>query len=231
MNSHIKQVVIGDKTKFELTINHPSEGPKGNKKRKRERRFFDTFDEAEEAQAKVEKQYARGGVIWGGLKAHEQAAVMLAIAKAQALGTNVLACVDYFEANSGSAKNRTLTLLEMVNLTIQTKTTSRRRTRYVDQLKYTLERFARGRETLPLNKVTPAVITKFLNSQKGRGGGPAAGDTLLGVITRLRTMFSLATRNDFYLDARANPMNHIETPYIDSKVPVILTPEQASNLL
>lgn len=227
MKSHIREFTVKGTTKFELSINHPAVGGV----RKRERLWFNTRKEAETAQESVELQYAQGGVIWGRLKPHEQADIMVCMEELRQLGTTVRGATEFYKANSGSTKHRTMTLIEMVNLTIQTKTTSRRRTRYVNQLKYTLERFARGRQQMPLSQVTPAMITDFLASQKGRGGGMASGDTILGVITRLRTMFSLACKGNTYLEAGANPMIHVELPYIDSKVPVILTPEDAGKLL
>jgi len=228
MKSHIIETKRRGKPGFELVINHP---PKGGV-RKRERLWFKTRAEAESVEESTKFQYREHGVIWSRLKPYEQVDIMVCAAELRNLGTTIRGATEFYKANSGAAKHRTITLREMITITMQTKTTSNRRPRYLASLKSVLDRFARGRDSMPLHQVTPAMITDFLANQKGPGGkGQAQGSTLLGVIARLQAMFTLACKNNTYLEAGANPMNHVEMPYVDAKTPVILAPDQAEKLL
>ena len=114
-----------------------------------------------------------------------------------------------------------MTIAQAVAALVAAKTSGNRRPVYVKNLKYYLDRFALGRESVPLAGVTSADIEKWLEQF------PVAGSRQTW-LTRISTLFSFAVRRE-WIDK--NPCSKIERVTVDKLPPQILSPGQSQLLL
>ncbi|MDD5139382.1 MAG: hypothetical protein PHY43_03860 [Verrucomicrobiales bacterium] len=104
---------------------------------------------------------------------------------------------------------------------LSSKRAANRRPDYIKSLLHYIDRFAAGREHLPLSSITTADVEAWLSQFP-------VPDSRKTWLTRISTLFSFAVRRDYL---PANPCDKIERVTIDRKPPIIFTPDQSRELL
>jgi len=118
---------------------------------------------------------------------------------------------------STSAKTLAAAIAECVAV----KESTRRRPRYVVELKHALQQFARGQEDRHVEEIGPADINDWLSEA-------STDSTRMTRLSRLSTFFGFC-RHRGYVDT--NPTDRIDRIRIDRPPPAILSPAQVAALM
>jgi integrase/recombinase XerD len=113
-------------------------------------------------------------------------------------------------------------LVKAIEETIHIKRDSGRRPTYVNTLRQYLNQFAKGRENVPVNRITEREIQKWFADRNEK---PVTRAANLG---RLSALFGVCWRRGYIAE---NPIHKIEKPYVDRRAPSILTLRQCAKLL
>lgn len=220
MKTHILPIIDRGKQKFVLDIRHPGG--------KRQRHIHPTRKSAEIEQESLKTQIAISGEVWTSLNAREQSEVLFAVHEAQNMGASVREVVEFYKAHR-SKNHRAVPLLQVVNETIQAARNKQCRPRYVDALHKFLNRFARGREQMPITRVGLSEVENWLGAQTGRDG-KAAPATIMGLRSKLCALFAEAVRQR-YIEEFDNPMRRVICPKLNHGTPAFFRPKEAHDLL
>lgn len=128
----------------------------------------------------------------------------------------------YMQQQSQKAQKERITLGEAITRTLAAKKLANRRKRYLDNLKFFLNFFAKGREQIALDSISPEAIEKWLAEKK------YTANTMRGCLGRLGSLFGYATRRGWI---QHNPMTRIDRPTMEQRAPKILTVEESETLL
>lgn len=221
MRTHISRIEVKGVEKFVLDIRH-SDG-------RRQRHTHDTRRAAEIEQESLQTQIAISGEVWTSLNAREQAEVLFAIREVQEMGVSVREVVESYKAHR-SRKHRAIPLGQVVLETLQTARNQNCRERYTDTLALVLNRFAKGREQMPITRIL-SEVENFLGAQTGKNGqGKAAPSTIIGLRSKLCALFAEAVRRE-YIDEMANPMRRVLCPKFDPPAQPFFKPNEFHDLL
>jgi site-specific recombinase XerD len=113
-------------------------------------------------------------------------------------------------------------LAAIIKELVAAKSVANRRPRYVKGLRQYLTLFAKGRETMPLAAISVTEIESWFAT---RAEAPSTRASNLG---RLSALFSFAVRRGYLME---NPVDRIETVFLEAKPPRILTPAEARRML
>ncbi len=116
----------------------------------------------------------------------------------------------------------TLSLVELINEFLITKTRSGRSDRYLRALRNSLKKFSYGRSQTPVNAITLAEVETWLHSSQWEP------KTQHGYLGDVRTLFNFALRRGYLLK---NPALGVELPEIVRAAATIHTPELAAAVL
>lgn len=128
----------------------------------------------------------------------------------------------WMQQQSQKAQRERVTLGEAITRTLAAKKLANRRKRYLDNLKFFLNFFAKGREQIALESISPESVEKWF-SEKGY-----TPNTMRGCLGRLGSLFGYATRRGWI---QHNPITRLERPTMEQRPPKILTVEEAETLL
>ncbi len=182
----------------------------------RKRQYFTDRNKAEGALKSARAERADLGKAWGLLTAGEKAEVMATLGEIRQSGMTLKQVWQMAQATPASSKSCP-TLGAAITETIEAKERAKRRPGYIDGLQKYLEKFASGRESLPVNQVTLSVIEDWFAA---RNESPSTRRSNLG---RLSALFDLCWRRRYIPE---NPCIRVEPVSIDRKAASILTPKQ-----
>jgi len=189
----------------------------------RRRRFVTTKKEADRIAAGFRDEVAESGRVWMNMSGAERAEMAVVWGEMKEAGVGVRKVWDEWRAGAASkATAKKTTIGALVAEVVASKRAASRRTRYVEELGFCLRRFARGRESMDCAAVTPRMLEDWVN---GLGLSAHSRKTQFG---RLSTLFSFAKRRGYRAD---NPLEAIDMPVVDAKVPRILTVDEAAAVL
>jgi len=189
----------------------------------RRRRFLVTKKEADRVAAEFRDEVAESGRVWMNMTGAERAEMAVVWEEMKQAGVGVRKVWDEWKAGVSASKvTGKKTIGALVAEVLESKRAASRRTRYVEELSFSLRRFSRGRETMDCAAVTPRMIEDWVNKL---GVSAYSRKTQYG---RLSTMFSFAKRRGYRPD---NPLAAIDWPVIEAKVPRILTVDEAAAVL
>lgn len=185
------------------------------------RKFFKTRDEAATfAEAKSIESSQHGAAAFL-LSAEQRLAFMAAEKKLNAVGATIGQAVEFYIANAKARLPRTIAAA--IDEFECAKVAAGRASRYVNQLRYTLDAFAEtvGPESLCHEIGVPKIET-WLNSNG------FAARTRKGYLIDLATFFGFCVKRGY---ATSNPATVVEKIIVPRKPPGILTVEQCADLM
>lgn len=193
----------------------------GERHGKRHRTFHKSEAEAVTARNKAEKEAALAGRWWAMVPEDEKHDAIRVFKAMRDSGLSPSDVWNAYQQGELEVKERR-TLKEAIEETIQAKTESNRRERYVSELRNYLLKFASGRTEMAVSQITAKDIDQWF---AGRGESPTTRKSNLG---RLSSMFGLCVRRGYL---KTNPCEQVEAVIIDQKPPTILTVKQVDRLL
>lgn len=188
---------------------------------KRKRRFFDTKEEALAELEAVELQRKTAGDVWLGLTASERVEAATIIGEAKARGVTLREVWNHFLDSRDSIVKEPLSMGDAVERFLAAKRGALRRPAYLEGLTTTVKAFSRGRERLPVHKVTTEDVEAFVGSM-------SATWSKKGAVKRLGTFFGYCIKKGF---AVSNPIHGLEVIQIERETPEILTVRQAARVM
>ena len=162
-------------------VNDPH-GPDG----KRQRKFFDTREAAEEYVTTRTADTKAFGVHMTTIPATERAALAYQVQRLAALGWTLPAAVDFIEKHGKAAPSKLLGTVADEFLAV--KAASGLRPRYVKTLRASIHRFLVNRRNKLIGDVTPAEIQEYIGSN---GWQPS---TMRSYLVDVRTLFAFAMK-------------------------------------
>lgn len=190
---------------------------------KRVRRWFKTKAMAEVEVDALKEQKRTCGETWVDLAPAVRSDLMLLVDEAKREGITLRQLWEAFRSGKlDAAPLKQRTLRQAIDETIAAKEADKCRDRYVRELGNYLERFAAGRGAVLVNRIGVAEIDGWFDSRKE---APATRSSNLG---RLGAMFDLCWRRGYITE---NPCLKASKPKLDEGAPIILTPNQAKQLL
>jgi len=114
------------------------------------------------------------------------------------------------------------TLAQVIHELLAAKTVANRRPRYLKGLKQYLGAFARGRESALITEIDAGQVEAWFASRRE---APSTRSSNLG---RLSALFAYAHRRGYVTE---NPVDRIETVFLEPKPPKIITPPEARMML
>ena len=190
---------------------------------KRHRRYFTTKADADREARLHRDKPADEDQAWAAIPKSDRLRLMLLVNSAQEAGFDI---ADILAQLKESKENGKLApspgLQAAVDELVAIKGGSNRRQRYTNGLRRALNRFAKGREAMPINAVTTQHVEQFLSRWSKQP------HTQVFQIARLRVLFNWSVRRKYRSD---NPCDGVERPKIDEKPPVIFTVDEARHLM
>lgn len=178
---------------------------------KPKRRFFDSKAEAEAEAKSLREQADKAGSVWLSLSAYERNNLITAYAEAQNRGVDIHKAIL---AASGTAI-KSVSLSTAIDELKASRLNNGRDAGYVNNLGIVLNQFAKGKESLAINKVTLADVESFLDSKSLQ-----YRPTLRG---KLSTLFNFSVRRGYRAD---NPCDRLESIKVVKPPPAVFTVEQ-----
>lgn len=187
----------------------------------RRRRFFRTREQAEADVETAELQRRSAGDVWVGLTPSERLDAAQVIVEARKRGLTLRAVWDRFLALDAEAPAEVITLGDAIDRFLDAKGGNGTRPKYLESLRYSLRKFAAGREATPLHEVGAPGLSAHIDGLGSQWGKRSA-------FRRLSTFWSFARRRGW---VTANPFERVELVRVGDKVPVVLTVRQAARAL
>jgi integrase len=166
--------------------------------------------------ARVRSEFDSVGDSWLALPASERSRLIEAWENAKLNGVDLLSAANEKQPQSITSKGIGVVVGDLC----AAKLAAGRSKEYVNQLRIVLCQFARGRESLPVDRVSLADVESFLNSRS-----LAYRSTLR---SRISTLFKFAMRRGCRSD---NPCARLEPVTYHKPSPQIFTPEQLKTCL
>lgn len=198
-------------------VNEP-QGPDG----KRQRKFFDTREEAERYTRERTKDTKAFGVHFTTIPSNERAAIAYQLQRLNTLGWTLAAAVDFVEKHGKDAFAPEVPLGTVANEFIVSRNAAGLRPRYLKTLRASIHHFLLSRREKPIADVTPAEIQEYISSN---GWLPS---TMRSYLVDVRTLFAFAMKRKYVTE---NPAMAVDLPRVDEKPPGIVTPAQAGAIL
>lgn len=187
----------------------------------RKRRFFDTKAQAKAAIDDSLLERKTAGDVWVGLSSSERLEAAHVLLEAKRRGLTMRQVWDDFLRMSEDVPTEIVTLDKAIAVCCQAKTDANLRPRYVKTLRYGLEKFARGRETMPIHQVTLKTIKEWISAI-------SVVSTKRTASRHIGTLFSFALRQQW---VRENPIKQLEPIRVDQETPEILTVRQSARVI
>lgn len=184
----------------------------GERNGERERRYFLTPKAANDAMRDAKREIELAGRWWATLPIHDKQDYIATIKEMRAEGLDPRDVWKAYKNREFTCHERR-TLSEAITETITAKREANRKKRYVDELEKYLRKFAKDREDLPIERITPADIDKWFAGRK------EASETRRSNLGRLSSLFGLCHRRGYI---PSNPCKAAEAVSEDRKPPVIL---------
>ncbi len=193
-----------------------SNGPGG----KRQRKFFDTREAAEQYIKDRTTDQKEFGVQFVTLPPTERAAIAYQLQRLKDLGWTLPAAVDFVENHGNPAP--VLTLGTVADEFLAAKNAAGLRPRYVKTLRASIHRFLINRQEKLVGEITAREIHEYITSN---GWVPA---TMRSYLVDVRTLFAFAVKRKY---VRENPGLAVDLPKVEENPPGIVTPAQARAIL
>jgi integrase len=191
--------------------------PRGSK---RQRRFFNTKQEALALRQQIEGRIAGSRNLWIALTPKEQDQLLALLVRTREKGISLEDLAEQ-SARVPLGQERK-TLAEAIEATIIAKSSANRRPDYLLGLQQYLHLFARGRENRYIDEITGADIEQWFARRK------EAASTRASNLGRLSALFALAWRRNWVTE---NPCKRVERVTVEQGVPRILSAEEAGRIL
>ena len=182
---------------------------------KRKLAFFNSKAEAEAEASRLRLEVQQTGEAWLQLSPGDRQRLMQIYADAQLKGMDLAAIVA-----RGVTAPSVPTLAAAISELIEAKTRSGRNAEYVKTLRWVLNRFAHGREVVPITEISFTDVEGWLNSKD-----PLGRPTFRA---RLSGLFNFAIRRGWLL---ANHCARLETQSVRRSPPRVFTPAEVSRCL
>lgn len=189
---------------------------------KRKRSFFETKKSAEDEAARLRREIKETGISWSEISATDRSEIISVFSEARARGLSLRSVWEAYKNGAGQSVRESRTLADAIKETIDSKTAAKRRPKYLKSLSDYLRKFAAGRETLPVSRITPADIERWVVDRKE---SPSARASNMG---RLSAMFDLCFRRDYI---SFNPCDKVERIRVTVGRPVIFSASESSHLV
>lgn len=173
---------------------------------------FTTKDAAEARASEVRAQKQSQTEVWHALSTHERNNLIAAYSEAQRLGVDIHKAI-LMASTSTPVESKAIS--EVITELKQSRLNNGAAKGYVTNLGIVLDIFARGRESLPINKFTLADVETFLD-----GRSLQYRPTLRG---KLSTLFNFAIRRGYRAD---NPCDRLESIKVPHHSPAVFSIEQ-----
>jgi integrase len=196
-------------------VNDPH-GPDG----KRQRKFFDTREAAENYIKERTADTKAFGVHVSAIPPEERAALAFQLQRLKKLGWSLAAAVDCIEKQGKAAPS--LPLGTVAEEFLAAKDSAGLRPRYLKTLRASINRFLLNRRQKPIAEITAAEIQEYIRSN---GWLPA---TMRSYLVDVRTLFAFALKRKYVRD---NPALAVDLPKVEEGPPGIVTPAQARAIL
>jgi hypothetical protein len=184
------------------------------------RRYFKNRQDALNEYERLKAQRATAGEIWLSFPPGKRNDIIAVVSEIEAAGFSLRHVWTTF-LKEPESEIKAPGLEAAIAELIQSKLKAERRRAYVSMLESILNGFAKGRESLPVSKVTTESISEWLDQAKS----PGYRQTLR---SRLRTLFSYCQRRKWIRD---NPVLGVESVSLDQRPPKILTVDEARTLM
>ena len=198
-------------------VNNPH-GPDG----KRQRKFFDTREAAEDFAKERTKDTKAYGVHFTTIPTNERAAIVYQLERLNGLGWTLAKAVDFIEKHGELAAAPEIPLGTVADEFLTAKKAANLRPRYFKTLRASIHRFLLSRREKLVSKITPAEIQEYIGSN---GWLPA---TMRSYLVDVRTLFAFAMKRKY---VRENPALAVDLPKVEENPPGILTPAQTLAVL
>lgn len=187
---------------------------------RRRREWFTSRADADAHAAQLTRD-ERAGALWVDLSDAERRTLAMLHREAHEAGTTLADVWREWQAGVRSrGSGRGITLGDAITRCIVDKGSAGRRANYVASLHGYLDRFARGREALPLRSIGREEIREWLDGFRGHARATQ--------LARLSTLFSWAVTQDLIQE---NPCDRIQRVTVEPKPPRILTVEESDRIL
>lgn len=191
---------------------------------KRHVKFFAEETDADKAMRAAEKDRAAIGKRWTQLPPEERAKVVEVLEEMAAAGHSLAQVWDAFRIERMTPVDETKrrTLRQAIDELLVAKRSTNKRESYIESLEQYLSQFARGRESMPVDRITVADVEKWFDGRK------EAQTTRASNMGRLASLLSLCLRRGY---VRENVCHRIERITIEQKAPKIFKLSKAVRVL
>jgi len=193
--------------------------PRGNDG-KRERKFFETKEDAERYARQKTADREAYGIHFVTIPPSERASLGYQLERLRVLGWSLSAAVDFIQRHGKAPPS--ITLGEVATEFLAAKRAAGLRTRYLQTLRASINRFQINRRGRKISEITAAEIQEYI----GQNGW--APSTMRSYLVDVRTLFAFAMKRKYLPD---NPALAVDLPRLDENPPEIITPIQAKGLL
>jgi site-specific recombinase XerD len=211
----IKKVTKHGKPRWR--VNDPN-GPNG----KRQRRFFETKEAAEEFVKERRDDTKEFGSHFASIPTGERAGLMYQLQRLNGLGWTLPAAVDFIETHGKTAIVPKVLLGTVADEFLAAKAAAGLRRRYFKALRASIRRFLLNRRERLISEITPAEIQEYISSN---GWVPA---TMRSYLVDVRTLFAFALKRKYVTE---NVALAVDAPRTEENPPGIVTPAQARAIL
>lgn len=189
---------------------------------KRKRQLFDTRKDADDEKTRLLDQINRTGSVWHEITASERSEMLGVLSEVKEKGLSIRHVWEAYKQGASTGIKQSRALAEAIEETLAAKKAAKRRPDYVDSLDLYLKKFAQGRESLSVDKITSGDIERWF---VGRKEAPSSRASNLG---RLSALFDLCYRRDYISN---NPCDKVERVSIETGRPVIFSVEDSAKLI
>lgn len=186
---------------------------------KRNRVTAKTKEAAEALAADVRRKSESDGTAWSGMSAKDRSDLITVWAEVRDAGLTLREVWEGFRRQKQTVKPKPLE--EAVTACVADRVRLRRRPAYTAALEYTLRRFARGRERLPVSDVTLDHVRAFLDTCQ-------SDSVRASFQSRVSTLCAFSVSQGWLA---SNPVDRLGKVSVEQRAPVILTPDQVDAAL
>jgi len=180
---------------------------------KRKRVFFKSKEAANDAATSKRDQIGKYGAAWFDMNARDRQSLISIIGEAKTHGIDLQRLIN--DAKHRKQAKAAPTLKATIDELIKAKEEAGRAEVYTESLRQTVEAFAEGRGSMPINEIEFTDVETFL-----KNNSDASRQTLR---SRLSTLFKFAVKHGYRPD---NPCDRLETLTITKPPPSIFTADQ-----
>lgn len=184
--------------------------------------FFPTKAKAQAALNEVVQLRRTAGDYWRQIPVKKRAHLLAVIHEIEQAGLDIATVWETFKKEKLRPLSSSVTLAQAIDELLQAKRTANRRERYLKSLAEYLKLFARGREQMPVQRITTQDLEDWFNQRQ------EAITTRNSNIGRLSALFTLCVRRGYLA---ANPCDNLERPYLERRPPTILKPNEIEKVL